>query len=42
LKVIRGGGWGMDMSYARVSYRDFNSPDYTNDDLGMRIARTQF
>jgi len=37
-RVIRGGGWGSDASYCRVSYRYYRTPDYRIINLGFRIA----
>ena len=37
-RVSRGGGWGYDGKRCRVSDRDDRSPDYRNDDLGLRLA----
>ena len=39
-RVGRGGSWGSSSSYLRASIRDNNSPSYTNDFMGFRVART--
>jgi formylglycine-generating enzyme required for sulfatase activity len=39
-RVYRGGSWGDISSFARVSDRDSIGPDYSNERLGLRLART--
>ncbi len=39
-RVIRGGGWFYDARRCRSAIRDFNAPDYRDDSLGFRLART--
>lgn len=38
LRVGRGGSWGGNAKYCRVSYRDYNTPDYGSSLLGFRLA----
>ncbi len=37
-RVIRGGGWFLDARRCRVSYRYYNHPDGSYNDLGFRLA----
>ena len=37
-RVIRGGGWGGSDGYVRVSDRRDGTPDYRDDDFGLRLA----
>ena len=37
-RVKRGGGWGDCHFYCRVASRDYNEPDYSNNDLGLRLC----
>ncbi len=37
-RVDRGGSWSLNARDCRVSYRDFNTPSYRYDDLGLRLA----
>ncbi|GBU22738.1 hypothetical protein R80B4_02650 [Fibrobacteres bacterium R8-0-B4] len=37
-RVFRGGSWGNDAWYCRVSFRDHFTPDYSNDILGFRLV----
>ena len=37
-RVYRGGGWHYDAWYCRVSYRNYNTPDYRLSSLGLRLA----
>ena len=39
-RVFRGGSWGNGAAYVRVAFRGSDTPTYTNDSLGFRIART--
>lgn len=39
-RVVRGGGWYSSASNCRASYRDYDSPDIRDGDLGFRFART--
>ena len=41
-RVVRGGSWGGDATYARVANRFYSSPAGTFNDLGFRICRTVF
>ncbi len=36
-RVLRGGGWIWNQSSARVSYRNFNLPDYFYGSNGFRV-----
>ncbi len=36
--VYRGGGYGNESTYSRISYRHYLSPDYQNNSLGLRLA----
>ncbi len=36
--IYRGGGFGNDAGYSRVSYRHYLSPDFRNNSLGFRVA----
>ena len=38
-RVVRGGSWPDDASYATVALRDFDSPGYRNSVLGFRVVR---
>lgn len=40
LRVLRGGGWGFVPVYCRSADRNRSVPEYRNDDLGFRVART--
>ena len=37
-RVYRGGGWSSGADYCCSSYRNFNTPDYRNYSLGLRLA----
>jgi formylglycine-generating enzyme required for sulfatase activity len=37
-RVIRGGGWGSDAEYCRITTRDFNYPNNRGANLGFRVA----
>ena len=37
-RVFRGGGWYPDASCCRVSWRNRNTPVFTDADLGLRLA----
>ncbi len=37
-RVLRGGSWDRYAWYVRVSYRCYNTPDYGDSDLGLRLA----
>ena len=37
-RVARGGGWGRDAGYCRVSHRGIRTPDYRNSYLGLRLV----
>ena len=39
-RVFRGGSWYDYASEARVSFRDFSNPSYSNNDLGFRVVRS--
>ena len=39
-RVRRGGSWDLDLQYARVAFRDRNSPGSRVDFLGVRLLRT--
>jgi hypothetical protein len=39
--VIRGGSWNNDPQNARSAYRNRNSPENRNNNLGFRVARAQ-
>jgi sulfatase modifying factor 1 len=39
-RVVRGGGWAYDRSYARVAYRIHYTPNYPYDYVGFRLVRT--
>ena len=39
-RVLRGGDWSYDASYARVAFRRYNGPDFSYDRIGFRLART--
>jgi len=41
-RVVRGGGWSYNATFARVAYRYSYSPTYACSSLGFRIARTAF
>ena len=38
-RVLRGGSWGSDPDYCRVSLRGWDDPGYRNLDVGFRLAR---
>ncbi len=38
-RVRHGGAWGNDTNYVRSSNRDINTPDFTNNGIGFRVAR---
>ena len=40
-RVERGGGWGSNARYARVSYRDYSEPADADNLLGFRLFRSQ-
>ena len=37
-RVIRGGNWGNDAQNCRVSYRNHNSPEDRNNNIGFRLV----
>jgi formylglycine-generating enzyme required for sulfatase activity len=37
-RVVRGGGWNNGHPIARTAFREFNHPDYANDNYGFRLA----
>ena len=37
-RVLRGGGWGHDAGYCRVSYRNGSNPSYRDSDGGFRVV----
>jgi formylglycine-generating enzyme required for sulfatase activity/predicted Ser/Thr protein kinase len=37
-RVLRGGSWGGDAGYCRLSYRDFSNPDYRYFNFGFRLV----
>ena len=37
-RVYRGGGWNSHTSFCRPAYRDCNTPSYTLNNLGLRLA----
>ena len=39
-RVVRGGSWGNDPTNCRVAYRNSNTPDTRNNNVGFRLART--
>ncbi len=39
-RVVRGGGWTYDRSYARVAFRLHYTPNYPYNYLGFRLVRT--
>ncbi len=39
-RVLRGGSWDYDFGYMRVSYRDWGHPDFRNNNIGFRCARS--
>ena len=39
-RVLRGGDWSYDASYARVAFRRYNGPDFSYDRIGFRLTRT--
>ncbi len=41
-RVYRGGAWNYDADYVRSSYRNANTPDYSYNNLGFRVARNPF
>ena len=40
-RVNRGGSWNNDARYCRSSYRNNNSPDNTNNNLGFRLVLSE-
>ena len=40
VRVLRGGSWSGDSRFVRVSYRNYNTPDYRGNGYGFRLART--
>lgn len=40
-RVVRGGGWGYSLLYARSANRYFGSPDIRNGNVGFRLSRSQ-
>jgi formylglycine-generating enzyme required for sulfatase activity len=38
--VIRGGSGNLVTTYVRSSYRNYDSPGYTGNNVGFRVART--
>jgi len=40
-RVLRGGSWSRDASYARAAGRDYNSPGLRNFYIGFRLARSR-
>jgi hypothetical protein len=40
-RVNRGGSWNNHARNVRAAYRNANTPDNRNDDLGFRLARAQ-
>ena len=40
-RVIRGGGWSIVAWRCRSSYRDYGSPDFSDYDLGLRLALSE-
>ena len=40
-RVIRGGSWNNDPQNARSAYRNRNTPENRNNNLGFRLARAQ-
>lgn len=40
LRVLRGGSWFSDPRFLRAAYRGRDGPDYRDDDVGFRLART--
>ena len=39
-RVKRGGAWESESEHCRLAHRDRNDPDFRNDDIGFRLART--
>jgi formylglycine-generating enzyme required for sulfatase activity len=39
-RVLRGGSWSNDANYVRSSYRFSGTPEFTDDYVGFRVART--
>jgi formylglycine-generating enzyme required for sulfatase activity len=39
-RVIRGGSGNLVTTYVRSSYRNYDSPGYTGNNVGFRVART--
>ena len=37
-RVLRGGGWGLDAGFCRVSYRNGSNPSYRDSDGGFRVV----
>ena len=42
LRVIRGGSWGHDSTWARCAFRHGNDPGYWGDDFGFRVVVSPF
>lgn len=40
-RVIRGGSWNEHARNVRAAYRNGNTPDDRNNDLGLRLVRAQ-
>ena len=41
LRVVRGGGWDLDASHARVARRDGRAPGDVSDGVGLRLGRSR-
>ena len=39
-RVLRGGSWRHSALHQRVSYRNYNNPTFSNDNIGFRTARS--
>ncbi|MCX5640481.1 MAG: SUMF1/EgtB/PvdO family nonheme iron enzyme [Planctomycetota bacterium] len=39
-RVLRGGSWNNNTNNVRSSYRNNNTPDNTNNNIGFRVAST--
>jgi sulfatase modifying factor 1 len=39
-RVLRGGCWGTTPGYCRVSFRSYGEPEFRDDDVGFRLARS--
>jgi len=39
-RVLRGGSWYSVTQAVRSAFRNGNTPDFRNDDIGFRLART--